>query len=392
MNFKTCMSKIIIVVMLFALIGCGSSPSTTTAVSSSSSNLPITTDVKDSSSSLPTTTVVNSDSAGLALDAAIEQAAERIENALASGTEIALVSVSSPSTQFSEYVLTYLETVLVNNGKLAVVDRSNLDRIREEQGFQLSGEVSDESAKAIGQLLGAGAIVTGGLVNLGDVYRLNLKAINVETARIGASYAGDVASSPRMQTLLASGSGATSGGGTGSRTQTAQAGRTGSGTTVASAAPETVTYNIGDTGPAGGIIFYDKGVHVDGWRYLETASQNIGSGTPWDVNGRSVNGTGTTVGTGKRNTEIMVEAGITAGQIARQYSQGGYSDWFLPSKDELDFMYRNLKQRGVGNFGSGQYWSSSVYGGSLAWAQSFSDGSQTPPHMDTRLVRAVRAF
>jgi hypothetical protein len=159
-------------------------------------------------------------------------------------------------------------------------------------------------------------------------------------------------------------------------------------------APASVSreYQIGDTGPAGGIVFFDKGDHTYGWRYLEAASRNIGSETPWDANGRSVNGTSTTVGTGKQNTEIMVDAGITAGQIARQYSQGEYSDWFLPSKDELDLMYRNLKQRGLGNFGNGQYWSSSVYGGSLAWAQSFSDGNQTPPHMNTRQVRVIRAF
>jgi hypothetical protein len=100
-----------------------------------------------------------------------------------------------------------LESILVNNGKLAVVDRVNLDKVRAEQGFQLSGDVSDESAKAIGQMLGAGAIVTGTLVNLGDAYRLTLKAINVETARVVAAYPADIANSPRVQTLLVSGGG-----------------------------------------------------------------------------------------------------------------------------------------------------------------------------------------
>jgi hypothetical protein len=53
-------------------------------------------------------------------------------------------------------------------------------------------------------MLGAGAIVTGSLVNLGDVQRLNIKSIDVETAKIAASYAGDIANSARVKALLAS--------------------------------------------------------------------------------------------------------------------------------------------------------------------------------------------
>jgi hypothetical protein len=52
----------------------------------------------------------------------------------------------------------------VGSKKLVVVDRANLDRIREEQRCQLSGEVSDESGKAIGQLLGAGTAALVGVV------------------------------------------------------------------------------------------------------------------------------------------------------------------------------------------------------------------------------------
>jgi hypothetical protein len=51
------------------------------------------------------------------------------------------------------------------------------------------------------------------LVNLGDVQRLNIKSINVETAKIAASYAGDIANSARVKTLLAAGGGAASGSG-----------------------------------------------------------------------------------------------------------------------------------------------------------------------------------
>jgi hypothetical protein len=98
-----------------------------------------------------------------------------LEARLPAKTTVALVSVASPSTAFSTQVLTRLESAVVGGGKLVVVDRSYLDKVREEQGFQLSGEVDDESAKSIGKLLGAGAIVTGALADLGDVYSLTLK-------------------------------------------------------------------------------------------------------------------------------------------------------------------------------------------------------------------------
>ncbi|MDR0302183.1 MAG: penicillin-binding protein activator LpoB, partial [Treponema sp.] len=151
-------------------------------------------------------------SSGTSLDMAIAEAAGRMETRLNVGTKIALINFSSSSAQFSEYVLEGISLHLVNGGKLVVVDRANLDRVRQEQGFQLSGDVSDESAKAIGQMLGADAIVTGSLTNIGREYRINLKAITVEAATVAVQYAADIAADERVRTLLASGGG--SGGGT----------------------------------------------------------------------------------------------------------------------------------------------------------------------------------
>jgi hypothetical protein len=148
---------------------------------------------------------------GIDLQTAIAEAASQMDSRLPEGTEIAIVSIASYSTQFSEYAISNLESALVRSGKLVVVDRANLDKVRAEQGFMLSGEVSDESAKEIGRLLGADAIVTGSFVDLGDVYGLTLKAINMETAAIAASYLGDVAKSTRIETLLAFGAGTPAG-------------------------------------------------------------------------------------------------------------------------------------------------------------------------------------
>jgi hypothetical protein len=237
----------------------------------------------------PPPSPANSAAVGMDLDAAIREAAAQMEARIPAETMVALVSVASSSAQFSEYVISRLEAALVSGRKLIVVDRANLDRVREEQGFQLSDDVDDNSAKAIGKFLGAGAIVTGAFMNLGDVYSLTLKAINIETATVAASYPADIARSTRIETLLASGGGA-------ARTQTAQRGNTDERTTaqapatptaatapaaeaarvpaapapapiaaatmpapVTAAAPApspTSTFKVGDTGPAVGLVFY----------------------------------------------------------------------------------------------------------------------------------------
>ncbi|MDR1786940.1 MAG: penicillin-binding protein activator LpoB [Treponema sp.] len=142
---------------------------------------------------------------GLALDQAIAQAAAHLEARLPAGTEAAIVNISSPRAAFSAYVLDGLEAALVNGGKLVVADRANLDKVRAELGFQASGEVSDESAASIGQMVGAGAIITGSLTELGAWYRLSVKAINVEKATVAASFLADLAADERVRALLAGG-------------------------------------------------------------------------------------------------------------------------------------------------------------------------------------------
>jgi curli biogenesis system outer membrane secretion channel CsgG len=77
-----------------------------------------------------------------------------------------------------------LEFQLVESGKFKIVDRKSLEVIRSERNFQMSGEVSDESAVSIGNLLGAHIVITGALSGSGETRRLNLKALDVQTAEI----------------------------------------------------------------------------------------------------------------------------------------------------------------------------------------------------------------
>jgi hypothetical protein len=148
-------------------------------------------------------------------------------------------------------------------------------------------------------------------------------------------------------------------------------------------------------------VFYDKGAFFDGWRYLEASTRDVGSGAAWSANDTRVRGTSTSAGSGKQNTELIVSAlqetgeNAAAAQVTTYYSQGGYDDWYLPSKDELDFLYKNLKQKNLGGFSGGYYWSSSQYDyrPGNAWCQRFSDGDQDYYEKKTTYsVRAIRAF
>jgi hypothetical protein len=432
--------------------------------------------------------------AGMDLDAAIKEAAAQMEENLPQGTKAALISLASSSAQLSEYVLNRLEAAVVRGKKLVVVDRANLDKVRAEQGFQLSGEVDDNSAKAIGKLVGAGAIVTGSFVNLGDVYGLSLKAINMETAEVAVSYPADIAKSTRIETLLASG------GGAGTGTQTAQRGNTGGTTTApaarapaqpAAAAPPAsaeksykagdkgpaggiifystdvaytapapvdreyhagqngpaggvvfypVTYTqpdlkvdreyqagqngpaggvvfypvaytqttpkvdredqIGDTGPAGGIIFYVN-PQAGEWKYLEAAPASTEFKRNWGLYGKNIT-TDVVVGAGKQNTKVIATALENGGEIGAamlcvDLEIGGCKDWFLPSKAELNLMYRNLVLKNLGSFKSEWYWSSSQADNDRAWFQNFANGEQSSGGYSyyksaTFTVRAIRQF
>ena len=161
------------------------------------------------------------------------------------------------------------------------------------------------------------------------------------------------------------------------------------------------SYALRDIGPSGGLIFYVKeGGYSDGWMYLEAASCDISSGISWGCYGTSIPGAdGTAVGTGKQNTiDIVAECATVdiAAELSATLNWGGYSDWFLPSKDELNLMYVNLKVYGVGDFADAYYWSSSQYYphfAQYAWTQYFSNGVQSSHKKNTSLrARAIRAF
>jgi len=129
-------------------------------------------------------------------------------------------------------------------------------------------------------------------------------------------------------------------------------------------------FRIGDIGPAGGIIFLDKGVNESGWRYLEAAPHDIGP-AQW---GKVSYGYGhidlkDDIGNGKRNTEQILKMfsrmfGNESGKavhLCMALDLGGFRDWFLPNSAELNLMMTNLHKKGIGNFSNRAYWSSSAF-------------------------------
>lgn len=173
-------------------------------------------------------------------------------------------------------------------------------------------------------------------------------------------------------------------------------------------------YKVGSDGPAGGIIFYDKGKYSDGWRYLEAAPKDL-SGTygfgyyRFSSSGTNkVVGTSFTVGSGKENTKSLVEImgsstylyssgtsyyGYYAAIACYDYTLGEYNDWFLPSKEELALMYTNLKQKNWGSFASGYYWSSTESNSGYSYYKYFYDGSENSAERSSNFrVRPIRSF
>jgi hypothetical protein len=166
-------------------------------------------------------------------------------------------------------------------------------------------------------------------------------------------------------------------------------------------------YNIGDRGPAGGIVFYitDGGAHG-----LEAAPDDQSTGANWGCLGVPITGAdGMAIGTGAQNTGDII-AGCTeegtAAKVADAYTLNGYDDWFLPSADELNEMWDKLADsdgnnlntgpadpNNLGGFASSFYWSSSEFNDGFAWLQIFNSGAQNYIDKNYALsVRAVRAF
>ena len=141
-------------------------------------------------------------SGGMTLDQAIKEAAVEINDRIPTGARLAIINFNSTSNLFSEYVIDEITANLVINRNITIVDRREIDLIRNEFNFQLSGDVSDDSMQELGRMLGAQSIVSGSLIKIGSTYRIVIRILNVQSAAVEVQYRTDIVADSRVQALL----------------------------------------------------------------------------------------------------------------------------------------------------------------------------------------------
>jgi len=165
----------------------------------------------------------------------------------------------------------------------------------------------------------------------------------------------------------------------------------------------TVTVNpalvaIGDSYGGGKVAYIlvngDTGYDPNVQHGLIAATTDASETIAWSNIITLVGTTGTAIGIGQANTTTIVgQSGCTSGAayLCEHLIEGGYNDWFLPSKDELNQLY--LNRVAIGGFADDTYWSSSEASASSAWTHSFYYGTQSSPGKGSiERVRAVRVF
>lgn len=378
----------------------------------------------------------------------------------------------------AEVLWEVLTNEIARTGKVTVVDRSKIDKIKKEHEFQNSDWSNNEKVAKLGNVLNANAVITGQLMLFKKDIVATFRMLDVNTMEIVSSATtrvkdtseffdkipeiaktlmGEIKSismssnittskpksssvSTNVSTLKTRSTSSTSNITTSktesssistnistpktkstSSTSSISIPRTSNFSTSSTSKTTTTygkTYNIGDTGPGGGIIFYysQDGFDVyepDGstkkCHYLEVSKFDLGK-ICWCSQKAETDCCDITtlkkLGSGKINTFKIIKSSHKGGTITKENCAAlachSYStattkagDWFLPSLFELDLLYRNLGERVLisNTTNDNRYWSSSQNNSSNARDQSFSDGFQGYGNKSNTLsVRAVRAF
>lgn len=176
---------------------------------------------------------------------------------------------------------------------------------------------------------------------------------------------------------------------------------------------ESRTYTLGERGPAGGFVFYDKGSYSDGWRYMEIAPEEAEFGyMAWGAGGTVIGETSVDIGSGLENTKLIVSilgsADPKSGKpypalLCDQLVYNNFTDWFLPSLEELKALHKALIVNQMGDFPVETnklktYWSSSEDNASGTGAFAFyllthsGDTSSASKDFLGNAVRPARRF
>ncbi len=312
------------------------------------------------------------------------------------------VQVSNGTCTNTSVVTTIYNCVVNLNGKIVASSNTNASLINSPEGgtnFGTGKDISGKLSSTIGLTTTVGSISFSTAI-LGGV----ISPTNAITTSIGVTYSTNINFSTYSSTLIQSNIGA--------GTYTC---------TISGLVPATTYYaksfiiNKADTSYGsivsftilgvgvyyqGGKIAYifqsgDPGYVAGETHGLIAAEFDQSSGIQW-YNGSytTTSALGTALGTGNNNTNTIVSnqgGGTYAAQLCADLVLNGYSDWYLPSKDELNNIY--LNKSAVGGFSNANYWSSSEYSSSKAWYQDFGGSGQGYLTKNfSSYVRAVRSF
>ena len=140
------------------------------------------------------------------IDAALENAARDIAEGVPSGSKMAILNVTSDSSNLSDYIINELIVNLVNTRLFQIVPRSTVElaAAQREFAFQMSGDVSDDSQKRVGQFLEADTIITGSVTrDTSKTYRLVINAIHLENFAYQSSFRTSIHNDKQVKTLIA---------------------------------------------------------------------------------------------------------------------------------------------------------------------------------------------
>ena len=310
----------------------------------------------------------------------------------------------------ADVLLEIFTNEIAGTGKFKVVDRSNVDKIREQHKFQNSEWSNDEKVAKLGEALNANIVVTGQLMPFKDKIVVSFRMVDVNTMEIVSSASTKVNDISEFFDVIPDI--------VKKLTGEIESISTSSSSKTTPAYNKNKTYNVGDDGPGGGIIFYHSEAGFDVYEpdgsvkkchYLEVSKFDLGK-ISWCSRKYGVDccniTTLTSVGAGRINTFKIIKGYHSGGTLTKENCAAlachSYStattkagDWFLPSKDELNLLYQNLGKRVLlsNTTNDNWYWSSSQTNNDYSWYQSFSDGSQNSNgKYGTFSVRAVRAF
>ena len=138
------------------------------------------------------------------IETALQKTAEEFSSSMKKNTTIAIVGIASESQDLSDFMLDDLTLRFVQTKKVTVANRANLDAIKTEMNFQLSGEVSNDSIQQLGAMAGANVVIHGKFIPLGRKYSLTIQALNVSSAEVINICRYDIEENETLKLLLGS--------------------------------------------------------------------------------------------------------------------------------------------------------------------------------------------